>query len=80
MICLDDGKNDGENTGFNVPCGDCKWDRNIINTFTFGDGRSIGVRGTGVILVESGREEQVAVPEEGSKENGVNVAEGSTMG
>ena len=30
--------------------------------------------------MEGGREEQVAVPEEGSKENGVNVAEGSTMG
>ena len=80
MICLDDGKNDGENTRFNVPCGDSKWDRNIINTFTFSDGRSVGVRGPGMILVEGGREKQVAIPEEGSKENGVNVAEGSTMG
>ena len=33
-----------------------------------------------MILVEGGREKKVAVPEEGSKENGVNVAEGSTMG
>ena len=69
MICLDDGKNDRKNTGLNVPHGDVKWDSNIVNTFTFSNSGGAGVGGPRMILVKGSREEKVAVPEEGSKEN-----------
>ena len=67
MICLDDGKNNRKNTGLNVPCGDVKWDSNIVNTFTFSNNGSVGVRGPRMIMMKGGREKKVTATKKGCK-------------
>ena len=69
MICLDDGKNNRKNTGLDVPYGDGRGDSNIVNTFTFGDRGSVGVRGPRMILMKCGREKKVTATKKGCKED-----------
>ena len=67
MICLDDGKNNRKNTGLDVPYRDGRGDSNIVNTFTFGNRGSIGVRGPRMILMKCGREKKVTAAKKGCK-------------
>ena len=69
MICLDDGKNNRKNTGLDVPYGDGEGDSNIVNTFTFSDSGSVGVRGPRMILMKCGREKKVTATKKGCKED-----------
>ena len=59
MICFNDGQNDRKNTGLDIPNRDGCRDSNIVNTFTFGNRGSIGVRGPRMILMKCGREKKV---------------------
>ena len=45
VICLNDGQNDRENTGLDIPYGDSRRDGNVINPFTVGRGRGVSMVG-----------------------------------
>ena len=66
MICLD-GKNNRKKTGLDIPYRDGRGDSNIVNTFTFGNRGSIGVRGPRMILMKCGGEKKVMAAKKGCK-------------
>ena len=45
MVCLDDKQNDRKNIPLEIPYGDSGRKGNIVNRFTFGEGKGIGVVG-----------------------------------
>ena len=45
VVCFDNRQNDWENTRLDIPYRDSCGDGNIVNTFTVGKGRGVGVSG-----------------------------------
>ena len=79
VVCLDDGQNDRENTGLDFPYGDSKRNGNIVNPFTVGKGRGVGMVGPRIELLKCGWEKQVAATKEGNEKLRVDVARGRSM-
>ena len=67
MVCLDDGQNGRKNIRLEIPYGDCGRNGNIINPFTVGERRGVGMVGPRMELLKCGWEKQIVAAKKGDE-------------